>query len=236
MAHGPGSRPRAHRQRPAPRLRGLRRRPWNRAGGPAVGMLDGTVRLPISITPLSQLLTRFSSVVLYATYPSSHQLSPGLTARSSIAIIAFIHATLFLFPAAAIALPKPSPHEMAADIFTGFGAIVNTWVSLVFVALQFYPQYVELRRQPGAPGALSLLALGMQALVLIAMAVRWLQRLGAPTWGNQAAPATLWYQWGWLPANFLLNGIGCAILLWMYLSARRGGGVGLAGEERPLLA
>lgn len=183
---------------------------------------------------MSHLISAFnvSSVLLYATYPSSRQPSP---ARSSIALIAFIHAAIFLFPAVAIALPKPSPHEMGIDIFTGFSAIVNTWVSLVFVALQFYPQHIELRRQAGTPGALSLLALGMQAWVLVIVAVRWLQRLGAPTWGGQAAPVTLWYQWGWLPMNYFINGIGCAVLLGMYLRSRHEGRVGFA-EERPLLA
>jgi len=124
---------------------------------------------------------------------------------------------------------------MNLDIFTGFSAIINTWVSLIFVALQFYPQYLELRRQAGDPGALSLLTLGMQAVVLILMAVRWLQRLGAPTWGRQAAPASYWFQWGWLPFNYIVGGVGCAVLLGIYLRARRGGMVRIVGEETPLL-
>lgn len=124
---------------------------------------------------------------------------------------------------------------MGLDIFIGFSLIVNTWVSLVLVVLQFYPQYREFRRQAGDPGALSLLTLGVQAVVLILVAVRWLQRLGAPTWGRQTAPATLWFQWGWLPLNYIVGGIGCAILLGMYLRAGRPYQVQIAGEETPLL-
>lgn len=150
-----------------------------------------------------------------------------------MAVMAFVQAALFLFSAAVIALPKLSPHHMGVDLFTGFSVIVNTWVSLAFVALKFHPQYVELRRQVGTPGALSLLALGLQRLVLVMMATWWLQRLGAPTWEDQVPPPTSWYQWGWLPMNYLLNGIGCAILLGMSLRTGRGG-VRLTGEQRRL--
>src|SRR5437016_3615843 len=126
--------------------------------------------------------------MLYAVYPASSAPSASSSSitRISIPTTAFIHAALFLLPAVVIALPKPSPPLMGPAIFTGFSAIVNTWVSLIFVAIQFYPQYLELRRQAGDPGALSLLTLGMQVVVLILVAVRWLQRLGGPTWGRQA--------------------------------------------------
>jgi hypothetical protein len=175
--------------------------------------------------------------MLYAAYPASSAPSgSSSTTRTSIPTTAFIHAVLFLLPAVVIALPKPSPPSMNLDIFTGFSAIINTWVSLIFVALQFYPQYLELRRQAGDPGALSLLTLGIQAVVLILLAVRWLQRLGAPTWGRQAAPASYWFQWGWLPFNYIVGGVGCTVLLGMYLWARRGGGrVRIVGEETTLL-
>jgi hypothetical protein len=135
-----------------------------------------------------------------------------------------------------IAFPKPSPHEFGTDLFVGFSFIVNTWVALFFVLFQFYPQYLELRRMSGDPGVVSLLSLGLQAFVILAVAVRWLLRLGAPTWGNRPAPLSLWYQWGALPFNYILHGIGCAILLAAYLATvHRGGRHGVVGEEAPLL-
>src|ERR1700722_15119272 len=174
--------------------------------------------------------------MLYAAYSASSAPSASsTTTRTSIPTTAFIHAALFLLPAIVIALPKPLPPSMNVDIFTGFSAIINTWASLIFVTLQFYPQYLELRRRAGDPGALSLLTLGMQAVVLILIAVRWLQRLGAPTWGRQAAPASHWFQWGWLPFNYIVGGAGCTVLLGMYLRARRGGRVRIGEEETLLL-
>ena len=175
--------------------------------------------------------------MLFAAYPTSSR-SPSLFAsRTSIAATAFVHAALFLFPAIAIALPKPSPREFGTDIFIGFSVMVNTWVALVFVILQFYPQYLEMREMSGAPEALSLLSLGLQALVIIAVAARWLLRLGAPTWEDQFAPLWYWYEWGELPFSYILHGVGCVILLAAYLIAGREDGVlGTASEETPLLA
>ena len=175
--------------------------------------------------------------MLFATYPTSSR-SPGLFAsRTSIAAITLVHAALVLFPAIVYALPKPSPRDFGSDIFIGFSVMVNTWVALVFVILQFYPQYLEMRQKSGAPEALSLLSLGLQAPVIIAVAVRWLLRLGAPTWEDQFAPLWYWYQWGALPFSYILHGVGCAILLTAYLIAGREDGVlGTASEETPLLA
>ena len=59
--------------------------------------------------------------------------------RKTISSIAFVHAVLFLFPDVAIALQQPSISDIGTGIFAGFSAIVNTRISLVFVALQFYP-------------------------------------------------------------------------------------------------
>jgi hypothetical protein len=116
---------------------------------------------------------------------------------------------------------------------------VNTWVGLVFVLLQFYPQYLEMRRMSGAPGSLSLLSLALQAVIILAVAVRWLLRLGPPTWGNQVAPLWYWYQWGELPFPYIIHAVGCAILLVAYPVTRRGreeSGDFLTGEAGPLLA
>lgn len=153
---------------------------------------------------------------------------------AAIAAIAFVHASIFLFPAMIIALPTPSPRRFETDVIVGFSFIVNTWVALSFVLLQFYPQFLEWRRMAGQPGSLSLLSLGLQAAVLLAAAVRWLLRLGVPTWGNQPALLSMRYQWGALPFNYILHGVGYAILLAAYLIAGRGSDG--RHEEAPLLA
>jgi hypothetical protein len=89
----------------------------------------------------------------------------------------------------------------------------------------------------GAPGALSLLSLALQAAVIIAVAVRWLLRLGPPTWGAQPVPLWYWYKWGNLPFSYILHGIGCAVLLGVYLVVGRGGGGhDMQSEAEPLLA
>ena len=53
--------------------------------------------------------------------------------------------------------------------------------------------------------------------------------------GHQAVPASYWFQWGWLPFNYIVGGVGCAVLLGMYLPARCGGRVRIVEEETPLL-
>jgi hypothetical protein len=141
--------------------------------------------------------------------------------KTKIGATIFAHAALFLFPAVVIALPTPSTPSFSEDLFIGFSAIINTWVALLFVILQFYPQISEYRRLNGDPGVLSLLSIGMQAIVYFLLAVRWLLRLGHTTWGNKHAPLSYWYQWGWLPCNYLIHGIGCLILLALYLRASR---------------
>jgi hypothetical protein len=125
---------------------------------------------------------------------------------------------------------------MGKGIFVGFTLIVNTWVALFLVLFQFYPQYLEMRRMFGAPGALSLLSLALQAVVIFIVAVRWLLRLGAPTWGDQSAPLWYWYQWGNLPFSYILHALGCAVLLAAYLVTRHGGGGHDVASEAPLLA
>ena len=154
----------------------------------------------------------------------------------SISATAFVHAVLFLFPAVAIALPRPSPRGFGNGVFTGFSVVFNTWIALGLVVLQFYPQYLEFKRMSGLPGSLSLLSLGLRAIVMLAVAVRWFLRLGAPTWGCQLAPLTLWYQWGWLPINYVIYGIGCAVLVGLYLQVGLSDEAGLrVGERAPLL-
>lgn len=202
-------------------------------------MLNNAVR-SVSSDPFPWIThLRASRTTLFASYPSSSKpASPSNNkASTAIAAIAFTHAALFLFPAMLIALPKPSPREMGTAIFIGFTLIVNTWVALFFVLWQFYPQYLEMRRMSGAPGALSFVFLAFQAVVILAIAVRWLLRLGAPTWGDQSVPLWYWYKWGNLPFSYILHGIGCAVLLSAYLVTRhRGGRQDLETEAAPLLA
>lgn len=68
----------------------------------------------------------------------------------------------------------------------------------------------------GAPGALSLISLASQAACLLAVAFRWLSRLGSPLWEQQPVTLAPWYQWGQLPFSYILYAIGCIVLLFGY--------------------
>ena len=127
-----------------------------------------------------------------------------------------------------IALPEPSPRDMGIGMFVGFSLVVNTWVALFCVVVQFVLQYFEMRRMDGEPGALSLVSLAMQSVVMLAVGWRWLLRLGKPTWeeGREKVKMTRWlwwellrewYQWGFLAFNYLIHGTGCAILVGAYI-------------------
>lgn len=161
-----------------------------------------------------------SSVMLFAFYPSNSKMS-----GTTIATITILHAAIFLLSAMLIALPKPSPRNMGIGIFIGFSLVVNTWVALACVLLQFVPQYFEMRRMDGESGALSLASLALQAVVMLALARRWLLRLGeAPSeLGLRKMPWQLWwdwsrewYQWGQLPFSCFVYGFGCAVLVGAY--------------------
>ena len=102
--------------------------------------------------------------------------------------------------------------------------MVNTWASLVFVALQFYSQILGFRRISGSPGLLSLLSLGIRAVVTVAVAARWFRRLGPPTWEDRYTSPTLWHQGDWPPFNYVIEGIGCAVLVGLYVRAGQMGG------------
>jgi uncharacterized membrane protein YidH (DUF202 family) len=186
--------------------------------------------ISISPTPFHQF--NIYSVSLFTTYDSSESRMK----RTTIATTLFIHATLFLFPAVAIALPTASSNSWGNSLFTGFSIVFNTWLALFLAVLQFWPQFLEYRRRSGAPGVLSLLMLGIQAIVLIVLAGRWLQRLGPTTWGSQLVPFWYWFQWGWLPFIYLIYGIVYACLLALYLLDGRGRDstrVGIVREETP---
>ena len=204
-----------------------------------MGRLDSTVSANAAMSlALRHPNIMTSRIVLYATKASTGNGRSGYFASStSISATAFIHAALFLFPAVAIALPKPSSRNWDNDIFTGFSAIVNTWMALVFVVMELYPQVLEFRRNSGLPGALSPASLSVRAVVLLGVAIRWFMRLGAPTWGHQPAPVTLLFQWGWVSINYIIESVVCMILVVMYLRAGRlNEGWNRASEETPLLA
>lgn len=88
-----------------------------------------------------------------------------------ISAIVFVHAALFPLHAVAIVLSRPIIHKMGTSIFVGFSAIFNTWISLFFVTLQFYPQLLEFRRLSGSQGSLSPVSLGIRAMMLLLVAV-----------------------------------------------------------------
>ena len=76
------------------------------------------------------------------------------------------------------------------------------------------------------PGALSLGSLALQAVVLGAVAARWLLRLGAPPFLEKPLACPLgyhylaylhyWYSWAQLSFSYVLHGIECVVLLAAY--------------------
>jgi hypothetical protein len=136
------------------------------------------------------------------------------------------HALLFLLPAIIMALPTPSPRNSSNEIFAGFTIIFNTWFALLFNLLQFIAQNRERRRQDNDPGALSLFGLTLQAITLMLVAIRWFLRLGWPN--PEELPIRLpksyeivdmfkmWYVWGFIPSNYLIQATGYITLLVLY--------------------
>lgn len=157
-------------------------------GARALGAISGIVQVALKWA-CSMVIVAPSAAYTFTSSTSSGTSTSGTT----ISAIAFVHAALILFPTMAITLPKLSPQHLGTDIFTGFSAIVNIWISLALVTLQFYPQHLELQRTSGSPGSLSLLSLEIRAVVTIAVAVRWFQRFGMPNWESGYAPLTMWY-------------------------------------------
>ena len=151
--------------------------------------------------------------------------SSGLS-KFGIGAAVFVHAAIWLFPAACFALPKPTHwHQMGPDLIIGLITITSEYIAPFFVILQFCPQFLEMLYLNREPGALSLISLALQAVSLGAVAKRWLLRLGSPTWGNESVPLWLWYQWGFLPFNYFLHSIGCVVLLSGYVFGAGGSGV-----------
>ena len=166
-----------------------------------------------------------SSLVVSQKYPLNGIESSGIFAAfNSIIVTISIHYLLFLFMTFALMLLKTNrspPTVMGVDMLIGTSGFVNTWMSLLFVILQFFPQVLQFRSMSGSPGLLSLLSLGVRAVVMLAVSVRWFQRLGAPDFGdgNGRVSLTLWYRWGWLPFNYITEGISCALLVGWYVRA-----------------
>lgn len=158
-------------------------------------------------------------------------------APNGVFVIITIHYLLFVSTTLGLTLLKTnrSPQTiMGVDALIGASGFVNTWMSLLFVILQFFPQVTEFRLKSGSPGSLSLLSLGLRALGTLAVAVRWFQRLGTPGFeeGDKRVSLSLWYRWGWLPFNYVIEGIGCALVVGMYLWAGwTGATLNIADEE-----
>jgi hypothetical protein len=143
-----------------------------------------------------------------------------------IAIGVSAHALFFLLPAIIMALPTPSSRTSDNELFAGFTLIFNIWFALLLNFLQLAAQNRERRKQDNDPGALSLLGLTLQAITLILVAIRWVFRLGWPN--PEELPMRLpmsyeivdmlkiWYVWGSIPFNYLIQAIGYLILLVLY--------------------
>jgi hypothetical protein len=185
------------------------------------------------------MLTIRESVTAYCR-GSTHGQPNGMRT----AILAFLHAATVLFPAVAIALPKPSTHSWETDVPMALITMTNVVVAPVFLLLQFYAQYREHRRQSGHARTLSLLSLSMQVPVVAILAIRLFIRLGMPPWvprQNYGPYLALWvwdslrafYTWGMLAINYAVCVVGYVFLLRLYWSSSQSR---TRGELTPLLA
>jgi hypothetical protein len=138
-------------------------------------------------------------------------------------IIISFHTMITVFPAVVIAFPRPSAHTISVNLWIGFFGIFGKWAGLFFDMIQFYPQHLQILERDGSPGAVSLLSLALQSLVLGILASRWLLRLGQPTWENTLMPIDLWsdfvafsLQWGQIPVLYMIHAVGNLLLLCSY--------------------
>ena len=155
--------------------------------------------------------------------------------KAIVPAVALLHAAMFLWPSAGLAVPEPRNHrQLGPDLVLGLVVLANQVVAPLFAVLQFFPQYMEMQHMDGDPGALSLLSLGVHTIVLCGVAVRWLRRIGRPNWGNKYAPFSLWNQWGMLSFNYFFHAFGCAFLLAAYNLTRSGGSMEGIQVERAL--
>ena len=157
----------------------------------------------------------------------------------TIGAVSIIYTLLFLVPAAAIALPRPWEPSLGPDLFIGISAYVNIPASTAFIVIAIACQISTLRATQSS-GSMSGLTLAAQALVLVLLG--WslqfrlqrghsdrhtLQREGFATW---------YYSLGWPVVNFMLAGLGQAVLLAVVLYHRiDGNGSGPTANERTRL-
>ena len=124
--------------------------------------------------------------------------------------------------------------------------MANRVVAPVFTLLQFYTQVQEFRRQNGGPGSLSLLSLGLQALVMALVSVRWFSRLGSPHYDpgdvdkmslvvRLLEKLPILYAWGMLAINYAVCAVGYALLVCLYVLGQHHEGVALDEEMSRLL-
>lgn len=77
-------------------------------------------------------------------------------------------------------------------------------------------QIFEMRRQEGNASGLSLLSLGLQVISMVLLGFRWFQRLGRLPWPWRADEVSLWYQWAFPAANYLIYALVSGLILVCY--------------------
>lgn len=156
--------------------------------------------------------------------------------RQTISTIAFLHCAAVVVPAISIALPRPKAHNFELDVGMALIHMSNQVVAPLSIVLHFIAQLRESKSQHGESGALSLIALGIQVVVIAVLGVRWFLRLGRPVWGDGPVAMRSWYEWGFLAINYVLHAILCAFLLACYIfMGRRGSRHSELDERAPLL-
>lgn len=155
-------------------------------------------------------------------YVSASSRSEGGTKGRALLIVVALHAAAVLLPAVVLSLPSPDHHgNFSKGLAIAFITMSTFVVVPCSIAIQFVAQFNTMRNHHGDPGAFSLLSLGIQAVAMLFLGIRWFLRIGQPTWGNLPAPMRLWYQWAFTPTNFVLCAIGCVALLACYAFAGR---------------
>ena len=214
---------------------------------------SSVARCDRQLTVICLIPTSFGLYIYYPTSSHSFEASTG-TSRTSKPTLIALYCLFFLISVGPVifdaTLPPPGTNPyydrgwVAGIWFNIHSLLVNPVITAItFAAL--VPQLHVLRFRPrdgGAdPGALSIVGLGVQAVVFAVVAVSWMFRFYMPRGTLIRAPKT-WYQLvGWSAVN---NGAFVVVqaVLWIYVKRHWGlesigsGDVSRDAERAPLLS
>lgn len=209
---------------------------------------NGVVRSLCKLGMILCATSHFLTAVLNRLIVYSRGTASGKLDGLGMPALAIAHAALFVVPAVAITLPKPSKDLFGDGLVVGLTNIVNCCIAPLSVLVQFCAQYIEIRRQNGQPGALSLLSACLQALVMALIATRLFMRMGRRPHYDRGDMVimpwnmylwdlvSIWYSWGMLAFNYVAVAIGWAVLLCCYYLSEESRGARRQGKTTHFLA